>query len=335
MFSTDKPRYPLLPPINVQAREKLLELRSTPRGWLQMGAMLGKARLGSVVVATTGLGFIMAPHSLPLATTVLNFAMASGGTAMAVLAANAGNQIIEVESDAKMMRTRLRLLPAGVLTRLEALGFATSMAVVGPALVWLVNPLAGALAAANIALYTVVYTPLKRMHPVNTWVGALVGAVPPLIGWAAATGGSLGSGAWVLGALLYLWQMPHFLALSWILRFDYARGGYKMLSNVSVGDVAPQTLWHALALHLVPIAAVLTDLTTPYFLLDATLLNAVFAYVSYRFYRENTDASASRVFRHSIVYILIMSLLAIIHRKQSDNDSEESQETTAKDVESK
>ena len=317
----ESPPYPLLPPrVSTGPIPKMMENRNTLYGWIKMGALLGKARLGSVVVATTAVGYCMAPFTFSLSS-VLPFIIASTGTAISVLSANAGNQILERDVDGKMMRTRLRLLPTKVLSVQEATAFFVATGIIGPALVYYVDPLAGALALANIAIYVGIYTPLKQRHPINTWVGALVGAIPPLIGWSAATGGHLGIGAWILAALLYFWQMPHFLALSWPLRHDYARGGFKMLSNVAPDRVPNQIVINAAILHLIPILSVYYDLTTPFLLIDSFLINSFFSYVSYRFLLDMTDQSAWKVFRHSIWYIMAMSALFIFHKKSEDPET--------------
>ena len=175
----------------------------------------------------------MAPAPFALAP----FILSSVGTSLAIASANTFNQVIEIEKDALMSRTWNRILPSGdyykqqsliikgQISRLHAFNFGIATGLAGTALLYFtVNPLCAALALGNIILYAGVYTPLKQLHTANTHVGSIVGAIPPMIGWCAATGG-LEMGAWVMGALLYLWQIPHFHALAWRLRSDYQKGG--------------------------------------------------------------------------------------------------------------
>ena len=183
--------------------------------------MLSKSRLTLLVCLTAGAGYGMAPGDLNMITAII----ATGGTAMASAAANSINQIIEVPFDSQMNRTKNRVLVRGQVSTLHATGFAAVLASSSTAMLYtLVNPITAALSFFNLVLYTSVYTPMKRYSILNTWVGSLVGAVPPLIGWTAATG-SLEPGALVLAGILYTWQFPHFNSLSWNLRPDYSRAG--------------------------------------------------------------------------------------------------------------
>eukprot|EP00009_Paramoeba_aestuarina_P002169 CAMPEP_0201515150 /NCGR_PEP_ID=MMETSP0161_2-20130828/6803_1 /ASSEMBLY_ACC=CAM_ASM_000251 /TAXON_ID=180227 /ORGANISM="Neoparamoeba aestuarina, Strain SoJaBio B1-5/56/2" /LENGTH=260 /DNA_ID=CAMNT_0047911899 /DNA_START=41 /DNA_END=820 /DNA_ORIENTATION=- len=185
-----------------------------------------KGMLSSYVVGSTAVGFYMAPGSGDWK----KLAVCCGGTALTVLSANAFNQIYESESDAKMYRTSRRYLPSGGCMK-TAISFAVVTGLSGGYILWkYVNPLASSLAVFNIALYGAIYTPLKKMHWINTWIGSVVGAIPPMIGWAGKTNG-LELGSWVLGGLLFFWQMPHFHAIAWKNQDDYERGGYKMLVN--------------------------------------------------------------------------------------------------------
>lgn len=187
---------------------------------------LGKHRLSGLVVLTSVAGFWLASGPTinwgQLLLTVL-------GTALAALGANGLNQYIERERDARMLRTRQRPLPSGRLRPPDALLVAGLWAVAGPSvLLFAVNGLSAMLAGVTILLYVFAYTPLKTRTHLNTLVGAVCGAIPPLIGWSAAAQG-LSTGAWLLAGILFFWQIPHFLALAWMYRDDYARGGFRML----------------------------------------------------------------------------------------------------------
>ncbi|XP_047157996.1 protoheme IX farnesyltransferase, mitochondrial-like [Vigna umbellata] len=178
---------------------------------------LSKARLSMLVVATSGTGFVLGRGS------AVDFSALSWtclGTMMVAASANSLNQVFEINNDAKMKRTSRRPLPSGRITKPHAIGWASSVGLAGTALLATqTNMLAAGLAASNLVLYAFVYTPLKQIHHVNTWVGAVVGAIPPLLGWAAASN-DISLNAMILPAALYFWQIPHFMALAYMCRSD-------------------------------------------------------------------------------------------------------------------
>jgi protoheme IX farnesyltransferase len=197
-------------------------LRSTLADYLQ----LSKARIVLMVLLTTAAGFAFGAKHVDWALLVNTLA----GTAMVAAGTNALNQYVEREYDAKMRRTRLRPLPDGRISPRAALLFAAAIAAIGTVyLAVAVNWLTALLGAFTLTSYIFVYTPLKRVSTICTVVGALPGAIPPLMGWTAATG-SLALGGWVVFAILFLWQLPHFMAISWIYREDYGRAGFAMLA---------------------------------------------------------------------------------------------------------
>ncbi|XP_063620030.1 protoheme IX farnesyltransferase, mitochondrial isoform X1 [Cydia splendana] len=201
--------------------------------------MLSKFRLTSLVVMTSMAGYALAPA--PFCPTT--FALCAAGTGLVSAAANSVNQFHEVPFDAQMSRTKNRVLVKGLLEPIHAVGFAAITSTTGLSLLYFgVNPLTAALGAGNLILYTSVYTPMKRMSILNTWLGSVVGAIPPLMGWAGCTG-SLDAGALVLGVILYSWQFPHFNALSWNLRPDYSRAGYRMMAVTDPGEILSVTSW--------------------------------------------------------------------------------------------
>ncbi|PSN52221.1 Protoheme IX farnesyltransferase, partial [Blattella germanica] len=190
--------------------------------------MLSKIRL---TLMTTMAGYALAPEPFSLQT----FVLCSVGTGLVSCAANAINQFFEVPFDSQMARTKNRVLVRGLLTPLHAVTFAAASTAVGLSTLYFgVNGLTATLGACNLVLYTLVYTPLKRISILNTWIGSIVGAIPPLMGWAGCAG-TLGPGAWILPGILYAWQFPHFNALSWNLRPDYSRAGYRMMSVTNPG----------------------------------------------------------------------------------------------------
>ena len=198
----------------------------SPLAWAGVYAELAKSRLSGLVVATTAAGHLMS--SAPLEPVTL--ASALGGTFLLSASANSFNQVIEVRYDAAMNRTAKRPLPSGRISRTHAIGWASASGAAGLTTLALgTDCVTTTLGAATLGLYTLVYTPMKQRTPLNTWVGAVVGALPPVMGWTAAGGALLSAEAATLGASLFLWQMPHFFALAWMYRADYQQGGYHMI----------------------------------------------------------------------------------------------------------
>jgi len=275
-----------------------------------------------MVLASTMAGYALAPGVFA----ITPFLASSIGTGLAIASANTWNQIFEVDTDSKMRRTFRRYLPSGQISSAHAAGFATTCGVGGTIMLYtLVNPLAAGLAAGNIFLYSLVYTPLKRITPLNTEVGAVVGAIPPLIGWAAATG-DLSLGALSVAYCLYAWQMPHFLSLSWNLRDDYARGGYKMLANVRPELVPPAALAYSLSLLPVGLFAYLSGVCTLPCVFTAGAAALPMVYYGQRFYRSHSKADARKLFRCSLFYLPIALAAMIAHRATEDEKQEVSVE---------
>ncbi len=191
--------------------------------------MLSKSRLTMLVCITSAAGYGLASSAyMVFDPSVL--VISTVGVGLTSAAANSINQMLEVPFDSQMNRTKNRVLVKGLLAPHHAAIFAATSGILGAVLLWnLVNPTASVLAMTNLFLYTSVYTPMKRVSILNTWVGSVVGAIPPIIGWASVTG-SLDLGCLVLGGILYTWQFPHFNSLSWNLRPDYSRAGYRMMS---------------------------------------------------------------------------------------------------------
>ena len=210
---------------------------------------LTKPRLSSLVLVTVAVAYFVAS---PGDFEAWAFVAVLVGMALVVGGGNALNQYAEREFDARMSRTQSRPLPSGRLSPLAALTFGVACVFGGLGVLAVgANLLAATLAAVAAVLYVLVYTPLKRKTPMSTLVGAIPGAIPPLVGWAAARG-SLDAGAWALFSIQFFWQMPHFMAISRLYREDYERGGYPMLSVVDPSGVAPGRLSLVFALALVP-----------------------------------------------------------------------------------
>jgi len=275
---------------------------------------LTKARLSLLVVWTTAIGYVVALESgEPFGFTV--FLVTVLGTALCAGSASALNQIVERSRDEIMHRTRHRPLPSGALSLREAMITGVLAGVIGLAALLLVaGPLPAVLAALTIALYVGVYTPLKTRTTLNTLVGAVVGAIPPMIGWAAVRG-DLAAGAWVLAALLFIWQLPHFLSLAWIYREDYHRGGFLMLPAIDPTGRMTCRVVLLTSLMLLPVActAAMTGVAGWFALVGALILGGWMSLRAAAFCRTPGDLTAARrVFRGSLIYLpLVLILLAV------------------------
>lgn len=271
---------------------------------------LTKPRITALVVATAAAGFLLGAASFDF----VLFANAMIGVALVASGTSAMNQVLERDVDALMVRTRSRPLPAGRIGTSSAAVVAGILAAAGIAWLWAaVNPITAGLALATFISYDFLYTPLKRVHSLSTVIGAVPGALPILGGWTAATG-ALGAGGWALFAILFLWQLPHFLALAWLLRDDYRAAGLRMLS---VGDFeGRQTRHQALlyALTLIPVSLLpsVLGLTGAVYFAVALALGVFFLWQAIRFARSATGASARALFRASILYLpLLMTVLVL------------------------
>ncbi|XP_012687560.2 protoheme IX farnesyltransferase, mitochondrial [Clupea harengus] len=270
-------------------------------------ARLSKINLTALVVTTAAAGFAMAP--VPFDPYL--FLYASLGTGLCSCTANSINQYFEVPFDSNMNRTKNRPLVRGQISPLHAVSFALACGIPGVALLTLaVNPLTGLLGALNIVLYTSCYTPLKRLSITNTWMGAVVGAIPPIMGWTAATG-SLDAGALLMGGLLYSWQFPHFNALSWNLREDYSRGGYRMMSVTHPDMCRRVALRHSLGLIGLSSLAPVVGITTWTFPLVSLPINLYISYLAFRFYRNADRQNARKLFFCSLWHLPMLLLLAL------------------------
>lgn len=279
----------------------------TPRARTVLGiwAELTKVRLNALVLVTTAVGFALA-HPGPIAWERLGWTAA--GTALAAASASLFNQLFERRRDALMHRTRGRPLPSRQVGPATVFVAAVLAGYGGAALLGLkVGLLPAALAALNILLYAILYTPLKPRTTFNTLVGAVCGAIPPVIGWTAVTG-TLDPGAWLLGGLLFVWQIPHFLALAWLYREDYARGGHAMLPVRDAGGELTAQVTLLTTLPLIPLAtsATLLGLAGAWSALVSLVAGIGFTALAVGFLRHRDDLHARRVFLASITYLPVV-----------------------------
>lgn len=315
----------------------------TPARLLGIYAQLSKSRLTAfnVLVAMSGVALSPLPTTVPV---LLSTAL---GTALCSASANTLNQLQEVPYDAQMARTRGRPLVRRAVGPVHGAAFAAATGLAGPALLWaMCNPTTALLGAANIALYAGPYTWTKRRSVWNTWVGAVVGAVPPLMGWAAVGGTLVPSAAhpvvavslppfllaaapavvlenplapWALFALMFSWQFPHFNALAQFVRGAYAQSGYHMLAVLDARKNRLVALRHVLLLTGICSALVpLSGLTTWTFALTSLVPNAIWVRAAWQFNKFGSDAHARKVFMHSLWWLPVVLGLMIVHKNNVD-----------------
>jgi len=274
---------------------------------------LAKPRLNLLVVASTLVGYAMAPGDSLGIVRVCGLLL---GTGLVAGGASTFNQVLERDLDALMRRTRLRPLPDQRLQPLEGVLFGTIITLAG--LLMIVassNVLAAAVALATLLSYVVIYTPLKRRSSFGTVIGAIPGALPPIIGWAAVTG-TMPAQAWTLFGIMFLWQLPHFLAIAWMYREDYARAGFPMLPVLEPDgrSTAQQSVIYAAALLPMSLAPMLMRMTGITYFAGALVLGFAFIALTLRFARTRSVRDARRVFFGSIIYLPLLWILMIANK---------------------
>jgi len=272
-----------------------------------------KPRVNLLVVASTLAGYYMAAgdggRPATLVSAVIGTALVSGGAA-------ALNQIAERDTDGLMRRTRHRPMPSGRLQVGEARTFALALVAAGLVeLALFANLLAAAVAAVTVVFYALIYTPLKRRTSFATVVGAVPGALPPMIGWAAARG-TLDPAAWALFAVQFLWQLPHFLSIAWLYRDDYARAGFPMLPVIEPDgrSTARQSIAYAAALVPASLATTALGVTGTTYFAAAGALGLLFLGITMWFGWRRTGAAARALFVASILYLPVLWILMIADR---------------------
>jgi protoheme IX farnesyltransferase len=271
---------------------------------------LTKPRMNFLIVITTTVGFYMAATA---DTPWLRLVHTAIGTFLCAACAATANQFIERGYDALMPRTKNRPLPTGRLNLLEALLFGAACGIIGFLYLFLfVNPLTAFLGALTVVLYVFVYTPMKRVSSLNTIVGAIPGAIPPVMGFTAAQG-HISAQALAIFGILFLWQMPHFLAIAILYKDDYAKGGFKMLPVVDDADLSVtsrQIVVYAMALIPMSLTPTLLHMAGPVYFLAAMLLGLGFLAYSVVAAATRTRLDARKLFFASIIYLpLLLALL--------------------------
>ena len=270
-----------------------------------------KLPIVTMVLVTTAIGYILGGegfhHLGRFVLTLVGTGFAAGGSA-------ALNNFIERDSDAYMPRTKNRVLPSGQIEPAHVLALGVLLVLAGVTLLaWQVNILSGFIVLLTAFLYVLVYTPLKKMTWLNTPIGAIPGALPPMVGWAAVAG-ELNAGAWILFAILFIWQHPHFYAIAWMYREDYRQAGFKMLSVVDPTGrrVFNQSIWFSLALIPVSLLLTLLDITGSIYLFGATMAGAGMLAACIMLWNIRTVKAARKVLLASVIYLPVLLLLILV-----------------------
>jgi len=275
---------------------------------------LTKPRLNFLVLLTTLAAYSLGSHDSSLARLIHTFV----GTALVAGGASALNQVWERETDRLMRRTRLRPVADSRLTATQGNIFGLGLCAIGAVELWLfVNPLTSLVALATALSYVLFYTPLKPVTSFSTIIGAIPGALPAVIGWTAATN-TLSIEAWVLFGIVFMWQMPHFLALAWMYRDEYAAAGIKLLPVLEPDgrSTGRQAVLYTAALVPMSLMPTLVGLASPWYLMGAITLGAILMLFSVEFSSTRTMASARRLFFGSILYLpLLWTILVVDHRR--------------------
>lgn len=304
MKSTATPTFDM----SVEIPTPVVEVRPRLADYVQ----LTKPRIAVMSLITVGLGYLAGAG--PFVSWVV-LAHTLIGTALVAAGAAALNHWMERDLDGRMKRTANRPLPSGRLRPADVFLFGCSLGIAGMAYLVLLGPnmWPAVLAGLTLLLYVCVYTPLKQLTTTNTLIGAVPGALPPLIGWTAATG-SITAGGVALFLILFLWQLPHFFAIAWMYREEYARAGLRMLPVVDPdgGLTSRSTVMFTLALIMAGLLPVALGMAGPIYLAGSLVLGVMFLVSGLRFWRDRTTQSARKVLLASLVYLpAVMALLVI------------------------
>ncbi len=275
---------------------------------------LTKPRITLLVVATTLVGFYLGVRDTVSVTLLLNTLL---GTALIASGASALNMVFEWEADSKMRRTEGRPIPSGRLSVFQGIVFGSFLCISGALyLLFLVNMLTSILSAATALLYLFAYTPLKKMTSLCTIVGAIPGAIPPMMGWTAARN-AVDFEAWWLFAILFLWQLPHFLSIAWLYREDYERGGFPMLPVIDKegSQTSRQIILETIALLCITLLPASLGVFDPFYFVGAFVLGIVFLSMGIKLAFTKTAHSARRLLLTSVVYLPCLLILMMITKQ--------------------
>ena len=309
-----RPQRPLMTP---PSPDTTALYKVIPAPTLRTYIELAKPQLSILVVLTAMSSYALAPFSA--AATLPSLVTLTVGTSLCSASANAFNQWVEPTYDAQMARTRNRPLPRAALFPYQAFTFASVTGVMGVSTLYLgLNLPTALLGLTNIGLYAGVYTYLKRVSISNTWVGSIVGAIPPLMGWAAcapdATAIITHPAGLCLAGILFAWQFPHFNSLAWNMRAEYARAGYRMTSVTHPDMNARVALRWSLACFPLSWGLVACGTVVPAFAITSSIVNLGMAIRAYQFWRQKTDNTARKLFFASIMHLPALLCLAMLSK---------------------
>jgi protoheme IX farnesyltransferase len=276
-------------------------------------SQLVKLRLSTTVVFTAGMGYVLAAGA---AFSIVEFLLLSLGGLLVTGSANAINEIIESDTDAKMERTQNRPLPTGRMSVTAALIAAGTFGVSGIALLWFMfNPVASLLGALSLLSYALIYTPMKRMTPFSVFVGAIPGAMPPAIGWAAVTG-DIGTAALILFAIQFFWQFPHFWAIAWLAKDDYAKAGFDLLPHSSGRTKSTATHIVAFTAILIPFGLMpaVVGLGGIFSAMILVVCGMLFTWQSVQLYRTTELKEARQLMFGSFAYLPVVYMAMVIDK---------------------
>jgi len=275
--------------------------------------VLMKVRLNFFVLVTTFFGYLLARKGLSMDWAILFHTLV--GTAAAAFGSAAFNQLMEIDLDLMMKRTADRPLPSRRMNPVTAFGVGWVLSAIGIIhLAVMVNPMAAYLTATTIAIYVFVYTPMKRMSSMNTLVGAIPGAIPPMIGWVGGGGSVTDPEAWFLFGILFFWQLPHFVAINWLCRQEYEDAGYKMWSN---GDVSGKRSGFLCAIFALVLAAfsllpAIWGFANVLWLIGGPLFGLAIGALALRFISDGERASCRKLFFSTLIYLPVALIVLLV-----------------------
>jgi protoheme IX farnesyltransferase len=270
-----------------------------------------KTRIMMLVLITAALGYFLGAKEQFSWITLIFFML---GVSLSCGGAGALNHYMERDVDARMHRTKNRPIPSGMIEPQDALIYGLSLVLVGVfVLIWKVNVLTAFLSLLSAFLYVLVYTPLKRITWLNTSIGAIPGALPPMGGWAAATG-ELSLGAWVLFAILFIWQHPHFYSIAWMLKDEYRKAGFKMLPVVDPSGTSTFGQIIIFSILLLPISLLpcTIGLSGPIYFYGALMIGAALLFVSLMLSQSRSLTDAKYLLKATVLYLPVLFILIVV-----------------------
>ena len=293
------------------------EIAPKPPNLRQDLTVLMKVRLNFFVLVTTFFGYLLARKGMPMDWWILVHTLI--GTAAAAFGSAAFNQLMEIDLDLLMKRTADRPLPSRRMNPITAFGVGWVLSAMGIIhLAVMVSPWAAYLTAATVAIYVFVYTPMKRMSSLNTLVGAIPGAIPPMIGWVGGGGGVNDPESWFLFGILFFWQLPHFVAINWLCRQEYEDAGYKMWSN---GDISGRKSGILCAMFSVVLAVfsllpAIWGFANVLWLIGGPLFGLAIMALSFRFIKDGERKSCRQLFFSTLIYLPVALTVLLIAWKR-------------------